>query len=124
MALSKGHQTWPPLKVLNIFFIFSDPIFIDFGRRPAWNCPSADGLQQGAANMAAKKVQSSSSSNNKDLRSSNSNRELSSSEELDMEGESSIFAPNRSGKKVNQGLSPALPRLIKSQGTGGTPRLR
>jgi hypothetical protein len=29
---------------------------------------------------------------------SNNNRELSSSEELDMEGESTIFAPNRSGK--------------------------
>jgi hypothetical protein len=42
--------------------------------------------------MAAKKVQSSSSSN----------MEMSSSEELDMEGESSIFAPNRSGKNVNQ----------------------
>jgi hypothetical protein len=29
-------------------------LFIDFGRRPKWNCPSADGSEQGIASKSLK----------------------------------------------------------------------
>ncbi len=80
--------------LLSVFFKYLalclDPIFIQFGRPPVWNCPTDKSAAAGG--QAAKKGSSSS------ISSKVKNPSSEAADDLDMLGQPSFSAPNRSGK--------------------------
>jgi hypothetical protein len=98
-----GHQQASNLDHSSIFL--SDPIFINFGRPPLWNCPTEKTTAgDGPPTSSTKKTPSSGSNISAQKEDNSSSNKLSNhsgggGEETDMEGQPSIYAPNRSGDK-------------------------